>query len=50
MINSDATVLMLETKHLERSLDLDKASSLTVLVPARSMSPGVHVLAQASPR
>lgn len=47
MINSDATALMLETKHLQHSLDLDNASSLTVLVPARSMSPGVHVVAHA---
>jgi hypothetical protein len=45
MINSDATALLLEPKHIQQSLDLDAVSSLTVVVPARAMSPGVHVVA-----
>jgi hypothetical protein len=44
MRNSDAVITMLEPKHLEGSLDLDAGSSLTVLVPARGMPPGVHVV------
>jgi hypothetical protein len=49
LVNSDATVLLLEPKHIQHSVDLDPASSLSVLVAARSVPPGIHVVHPAKP-